>query len=390
MRWILIAASYLLVAGLAAMGGAHVMRQWAPAYSTPTRAEFPRRLSAQAGVADEYRFFYATTRRATSDLLADVAAERSGSLSLGSFDARISRQMRVQPSVWEDPEFLRVLPARALAPSPFFDQLKSAMEQSPHRSVLIMVWGWKERWVSAAAKTAYLSYLLDIDTPVVVFDWPANQGVDARGYLAAQKMARTSGADLGQFVEGVIEHVRPENLWLVALSMGSQVVSDGLEYMAQRPDLADAEKEIAHVVLAAPDVAEDEFDQKFAVQISKLSRHLTVYVSSTDQALLLSQWINRGSRVGRVAKAQPNDSSESQFELTDGLLMLKSAGTQEIEVVDVTPINRHRNRHHFLTDDPEFLDELYLRLLRPLEPIGRRLYPARTKDGVVFWILWDE
>lgn len=59
-------------------------------------------------------------------------------------------------------------------------------------------------------------------------------------------------------------------------------------------------------------------------------------------------------------------------------------------VVDVTPINRHRNRHHFLRDEPEFLDELYQRLLRPMEPISRRLYPAREKAGVVAWILWDE
>ena len=216
----------------------------------------------------------------------------------------------MQPSVWEDPEFLEVLRAQALAPGSFFGQLKSAMEQSSHRSVLIIVWGWKERWRTAAAKTAYVSYLLDIDTPVVVFDWPANQGDDARGYLAAQQMAGASGADLGQFLESVIERVRPENLWLVALSMGGQVVSDGFEYMAGRPALGDAEKEIAHVVLAAPDVAQDEFDEKFAAQIRQLSKHLTVYVSSTDQALLLSQWINRrlprgSGREGAARRRRP-------------------------------------------------------------------------------------
>ena len=59
-------------------------------------------------------------------------------------------------------------------------------------------------------------------------------------------------------------------------------------------------------------------------------------------------------------------------------------------MVDVTPINRHRNRHNFLTDDPEFLDELYLRLLRPTDPLSRRLYPVRAKADVVSWILWDE
>lgn len=44
----------------------------------------------------------------------------------------------------------------------------------------------------------------------------------------------------------------------------------------------------APLVLAALDVAQDEFDQKFAEQINQLSKHLTVYVSSTDQALLLA------------------------------------------------------------------------------------------------------
>jgi esterase/lipase superfamily enzyme len=386
----LIVASYALVGVLAAAGGAYLMKQWAPGYSMPTRAEFSRRLSGQRSGDDEYRFFYATSRPAASDLLNDPAAERSGSLSLGSFDARISPRIGVQAAIWEDPEFLDVLSPERLEPDSFFNELKAASDRSPQRSVLIMVWGWKERWRNAAAKTAYVSYLLDIDTPVVVFDWPANQGADARGYLAARKLARASGADFGRFVESVVERVHPENLWVVALSMGSQVVSDSFDYLAQLPQFADAEQEIAQVVLAAPDVAEDEFDQKFADQIGRLSRHLTVYVSSTDQALLLSQWINRRSRVGRVAKAGSDALDEPQFELSENLLAFKSAGRRGIDVVDVTPINRHRNRHNFLTDDPEFLDEIYMRLLRPADPISRRLYPVRTKDGVTSWILWDE
>jgi esterase/lipase superfamily enzyme len=277
-----------------------------------------------------------------------------------------------------------------MAPSPFFAQLRAGMERSPHRSVLILVWGWKERWLTAAAKTAYVSYMLDIGTPVVVFDWPANQGSNVRGYLASHSIGRASGAKLGQFVESVVEQVRPDNLWLVAMSMGSQVVCDAFDYMAGRANLQDAEQEIAHVVLVAPDVGEDEFDQQFAAQIGRLSKQLTVYVSSTDQALLLSQWVNRGSRVGRIAKARPDALDQAQFASGDRLLALGSAVGREIEVVDVTPINRHRNRHNFLTDDPEFLDELYHRLLRPQDPVSRRLYPVRTDRGVTLWILWDQ
>jgi esterase/lipase superfamily enzyme len=391
-RWLVLVASYLLVATLAALGGAQLMRWWEPGYSTPLRSEFPRRLRERnrSSAMDEYRFFYATTRPRTADLLTDIARERSGELHFGRFDARISPEIKAEPIVWEDREMLEVLPPVPLLQDAFFDELRSAIHRSPHRSVLIVVWGWKERWRTSAAKSAYVSYLLDIDTPVVVFDWPANQGTNARGYLASHRMARASGADLGRLLEGVIQHTRPENLWLVALSMGSQVVSDGVNYMAQQPELRDAEQEIDHVILAAPDVAEDEFDRKFATEIRQLSRHLTVYVSSTDQALLLSQWINRRARVGRVARAQPENSDQPQFELGEALLSLQSSGSEEIEVVDVTPINRHRNRHNFLTDDPEFLDELYVRLLRPTDPISRRLYPIRSERNAAFWILWAE
>jgi esterase/lipase superfamily enzyme len=392
MRWVLIAASYLLVAALAAFAGAQLMKRWEPGYSTPVRSEFPRRLSERSGsaAADEYRFFYATTRPRTADLMNDIARERSEELTVGRFDARISPEIKVEPAVWEDREMLEVLRPQPLEQEAFFEELRVAIDRSPHRSVLVLVWGWKERWRNAAAKSAYISYLLDIDTPVVVFDWPANQGTDARGYLASHRMARASGPDLGRILEAIIEHAKPENLWLVALSMGSQVVSDAFDYMVQQPALRDAEREIDHVVLAAPDVADDEFDQKFANEIRQLSRHLTVYVSSTDQALLLSQWVNRRARVGRVVRAQPERIDEPQFELSEALLSLQSTGSTEIEVVDVTPINRHRNRHNFITDDPELLDELYVRLLRPTDPLSRRLYPIRSERNTAFWILWDE
>ena len=390
-RWMLLVGSYVLVAALAGAAAAQLTKQWAPGYSIPTRGDFSRRLHAHnAAEPGEYRFFYATTRPAALDLLNDAAAERSDTISLGSFDARISPRIEVQALAWEDRALLEIVHRSPLEPAAFFDQLQAASDRSPHRSVLILIWGWKERWRTAAARSAYLSYVLDIDTPVIAFDWPANQGDDAGGYLAAQQVARASGADLGRFLETVIQRVHPENLWLVALSMGGQVVSDAFDYLAHRPELSDAEQEIDHVVLAAPDVAQDEFDRKFAGQIRQLSRHLTVYVSSTDEALLLSQWLNRRARVGRVAKARPQNANDSQFQLGDRLLALKSAGTEQIEVIDVTPINHQRNRHHFLTDEPQFLDELYVRLLQPSDPLNRRRYAVHMKEGAVFWILWEQ
>jgi esterase/lipase superfamily enzyme len=149
------------------------------------------------------------------------------------------------------------------------------------------------------------------------------------------------------------------------------------------------------VVFAAPDVAANEFDHQFAGEIAAFSRHLMAYVSSNDQALLLSQWVNRGKRLGRVPVAQPvqprsSPEGERQFEEAVELLSLQAEGSRNLAVVDATPVNKTRNMHHYFTDSPEFFDDLYRQLLQPDDTVSRRLYAVRVEDRATFWILWDQ
>ncbi|NIQ90249.1 MAG: alpha/beta hydrolase, partial [Deltaproteobacteria bacterium] len=61
----------------------------------------------------------------------------------------------------------------------------------------------------------------------------------------------------------IIRQVQPDRLWLVANSMGGEVVVHAFSILYQEADLADAETEIEDVVLTAPDVNRDEFDRQF-------------------------------------------------------------------------------------------------------------------------------
>ena len=63
-------------------------------------------------------------------------------------------------------------------------------------------------------------------------------------------------------------------------------------------DLADVQTEIENVILTAPDVDKEEFNDQFKREIAALSKNLTVYVSSNDRALLMSRVLNRGRRLG--------------------------------------------------------------------------------------------
>jgi esterase/lipase superfamily enzyme len=222
---------------------------------------------------------------------------------------------------------------------------------------------------------------LDIDSPVLLFDWPGNQGTSLAGYRRARRVAEASGGELARTLELIIREIRPARLWLVANSMGAQVVADAFDLLYRQPDLADLESEIEDVVLTAPDVDHDEFDGHFKARINALARNLTVYVSSNDRALLMSRLVNRERRRGESTLSP--DMLEEAIRVSE----LIDPDSELITLVDVTPVNRTRNFHNFSLETPEFFDDLYLRIINRDVPRSRLLYATRTPDGAVYWVL---
>jgi esterase/lipase superfamily enzyme len=349
---------------------------------------FRRMTVAQLAEQGEYRFFYATNRVPGPDvdsLNERFGSEREESLKFGSFDAEIKPTlglgMLINPTEWFQNEEIRLKNVRALEQDVFVEQLRALVQQSPHRALLVVVNGFRERYPSALRKTAFLGHVLDINAPVLVFDWPGDQGSSLSGYRRARDVAKASGAELARMLELVIREVQPERLWLVANSMGGQVVADAFHVLYREADLADAETEIEDVVLTAPDVDHDEFDQQFKQEITALAKHLTVYVSSNDRALLVSRIINRGARRGESTL------STEQLEEAVRMADLIEPESDLITLVDVTPVNRTRNFHNFSLETPEFFDDLFLRLTNPNTPRSRLLYQIQTPDGAVYSVL---
>jgi esterase/lipase superfamily enzyme len=163
--------------------------------------------------------------------------------------------------------------------------------------------------------------------------------------------------------------------------MGGQVVADAFHVLYRETDLADSQTEIEDVVLTAPDVDHEEFDQQFKKEISALARHLTVYVSSNDRALLVSRLINRGARRGESTL------STDQLEEAGRVADLVDPNSDLVALVDVTPVNRTRNFHNFSLETPEFFDDLFLRLVNSDTPRNRLVYQIQTPDGAVYSVL---
>ena len=268
--------------------------------------------------------------------------------------------------------------------SDFIKQLTDAVNISPHKSLLVVVFGYKDDFEATAIKAAYFAYLLDINTPVLLFDWPGDQGVSIGGYEKARSLATESGPYLGELLTKIIREVKPEKLWIDASSLGCQVVCDAFDQMYKYPDISDKDLEIDHVILAAPDVGQEEFDVKFKEQLSNMSRKLTAYVSSDDEALLMSGMITQEKRLGRQ---RIRIKTPDQMDEMKKLLYLKSMDPDRITIIDVTPINQASFKHGYYLESPEFFDDFYQRIFDKQPNVNRRLYLLKVKDGTDYWVL---
>jgi esterase/lipase superfamily enzyme len=338
-----------------------------------------------------YRFFYVTNRRMErpeGSVEERFGNERAEDLRFGFFDTAIEPSlgigMLVNPTDWFQNEEIQLRSVRDLERAAFIEKLREQVQKSPYHSLLINVNGFRERFASALRKSAFLVHVLDIDSPLLVFDWPGDQGSTPRGYRRAQAVARESGEALAATIALIIREVRPKRLWLVANSMGGEVVVSAFTLLNEQPDLSDAETEFEDVVLTAPDVSHEQFGRQFKDEIVALIRNLTVYVSSNDRALLMSRVLNRERRLGEstVDPANPDQSDEAArvFELLE-------PDSEVVTLVDVTPVNRTRNFHNFSLETPEFFDDLFLRLTNSETPRSRRQYRVRTLGGAEYWVL---
>ena len=352
---------------------------------------FQRMTSAQSPDTDSFRFFFISNRTLDSAQGAideRFQNERESTLKYGFFDTRVEPTlglgMVLDSSAWFLNEEIQLLDVQSLQQEEFVRQLRTQVEASTDSSLLIIVHGFREAFPSALRKTSFLAHVLDIDTPVLVFDWPGNQGSSLGGYRRARSLAIASGEELAATLELIIEQVKPKRLWLMANSMGGEVVVNAFHKLYRDADYADSATEVENVVLTAADVDHTEFNQQFKQEIKALADNVTVYVSSNDRALLASRLINRGRRLG---ESTLNPGNPELLEQAQSFSELLEADNDRLVLVDVTPVNRTRNFHNFSLETPEFFDDLFLRLTGTAMPQTRELYPIQTPDDARYYVL---
>jgi len=333
--------------------------------------------------------FYATSRKVgeKEDSTLYFSPDMAQSVTDGIMSIKIDPSLRIGemlPGRLRRKGKIGIQDVQKLDNNVFMKELAATVKASPHRSLLVLVFGFKDDFETAAIKAAYFAYLLDINTPILVFSWPGDQPPSIPGYEKAQSYARASGPYLGELLTEIIRKVKPGKIWIQSSSLGCQVVCDAFEHMYKFDDLADKDTEIDHVLLAAPDVGEDEFDHQFRNEIAALSKNLTTYVSSNDAALLVAGLINQDKRLGRQ---KPTAKEQEQLEEMKDMLYLRSIEPDKIALVDVTPIDRASYGHGYYLEAPAYFDDVYIRFIGKQPHTNRRLYLLKYKDDTDYWLL---
>ncbi len=184
--------------------------------------------------------------------------------------------------------------------------LRHRLEQTPRKDVYVFVHGFNCSFEDAVFRAAEVWHFMGRVGVPVAYSWPAGYG-GIRGYAHDRESGEFTVTHLRHFIQAVAECPDVERVHLVAHSRGCDVLISALRelhigYRAQGKS-TQAELKLENVVLAAPDVDEEVFMQRFVGEnLLHAGKRTTIYASPHDRAIELSDLVfASGRRLGALA-----------------------------------------------------------------------------------------
>lgn len=205
-------------------------------------------------------------------------------------EGELERPGILRLQVVEDPEQHIILKrVQPLDPDVFFAELQSELGQRGN-SILVFIHGYNVSFESAARRTAQMSHDLKFAGAPVFYSWPSQ--ANWRKYRVDEKNVELSVNQLKAFLLDITRRSGADTVNLIAHSMGNRALTSALKEI----EVASTEQEklFNQVILAAPDIDADVFRERIAPKIVDKARHITLYASSKDLALVASREFNSG------------------------------------------------------------------------------------------------
>lgn len=314
--------------------------------------------------------YYATNRNRniTTDVN-DFFGTSRGALTYGICEVSIPLTHKTgeleSPKWWkmefsENPEkHVMLQKVKMLDWSAYVRQLNATLSKSAGRNAFIFVHGYNVKFKDAARRTAQIHHDLKFDGAPMFFSWPSQGRITLTSYTHDETNAKWSRSYLKEFLIRTATESRAENIYLVAHSMGTRVLSNAVTaIMAERPDL---KKRFREIILAAPDIDADVFVKDLAPKLIEASLNTTLYAASDDKALKTSREVHGGyARAGDAG---------------DNLIVMKG-----IDTIDATGVDASLLRHSYFAEASSILNDIK-ELVRLSRPASERTRLQAVKKG---------
>jgi esterase/lipase superfamily enzyme len=173
------------------------------------------------------------------------------------------------------------------------------LKANSEHSALVFVHGFNTQFDYAIFETAQIAFDTHFHGVPIAFAWPSEGNLSITGYNYDHDSASNSWDALLQLFHLVRDEAGITNIYVIAHSMGNQIL---LEALAHAHNAGDGIK-LSEIIMASPDVARDVFINRIS-ELRLLAGGLTLYASSADKAMSASRSYSDSVRAGDIPHAE--------------------------------------------------------------------------------------
>ena len=176
----------------------------------------------------------------------------------------------------------------------FLAFLKSKLHNVKEKDILIFIHGFNVTFADAIRRTAQISYDLKFKGVPVAYSWPSRGKINQ--YMSDEASVQYTVPHLVKFLSKMIKNRGEANIHIIAHSMGTRALTNALKDISY---IYKGKHVFKNIILAAPDIDKDVFEESLLPHITNTTDKVTLYVSSHDSALKASNTLHSGERIGQ-------------------------------------------------------------------------------------------
>lgn len=239
------------------------------------------------------------------------------------------------------------------------DNFFSQLTMEGKKKTLIFIHGYNVPFEDAIFRTAQISHDIKFTGVTMAFSWPSKGNL--QGYMADEADAEWSIPYFVEFLAGVLKNQQDHEIYIIAHSMGSRVVSQALKLI--NPEES---SRIRELILAAPDIDADVFNEQILPAFKDRQLMTTLYVATNDKALRLSRALHGNMRAG-----------------------LNREHGKHVELIDATKGKVDFLGHSNFAQNEILLHDIY-KIIECNIRAGKRNLPERETANITYWSMPEE